>query len=68
MVSVEYANCILTPIHNRTRALRTHFTSFTFVGFRVRLLLLLAGAANAKYTRRSRVAMFENYVVCVSES
>ena len=48
---VEYANYLDTLIHKRTYGRRNLFT-LGFFG--VRLLLLLVGAANVKYGRRSR--------------
>ena len=57
-----------TPIHKRTYARRNLFTSFTLGFFGVRLFLLLGGAANVKYGRRSRFEFWIFYVVCVSRS
>ena len=51
---VEYANYLDAPIHKRTYGRRNLFTLFTLGFFGVRLLLLLGGAANVKYGRRSR--------------
>ena len=51
---IKYANDLDMPIHKRTYTRRNLFTSFTLGFFDVRMLLLLGGAANVKYGRRSR--------------
>ena len=51
---VEYANYLDTTIDKRTYGRRKLFTLFTLGLFDVRSLLLLGGARNVKYGRRSR--------------